>query len=47
MGHSTNNEATQKYCMQGIYSAVNDDEMHQRYMIFGPLCNTFASLFLE
>ncbi len=21
-GHSKNNEATQKYCMQGIYSAV-------------------------
>ncbi len=22
MGHSKNNEATQKYCLQGIYSAV-------------------------
>ncbi len=22
LGHSKNNEATQKYCMQGIYSAV-------------------------
>ncbi len=42
MGHSKNNEATEKYCVQEIYS-----EMYQRYMIFGPFCNTFASLFLE
>ena len=24
----------------------NDAEMYQRYMIFGPFCNTFTSLFL-
>ena len=34
-GHSKNNEATKKYCMQAIYSAVmayrkNDVEMYQR-----------------
>ncbi len=49
-GQVKNNEATQKYCIQGIYSAVirkNDAEMYLRYMIFGPFCNTFASLFLE
>ncbi len=60
-GHAKYNEATQKYRMQGICSAVvcnfiwaivalirkNGVEMYQRYMIFGPFCNTFASLFLE
>ncbi len=47
-GQVKNNEATQKHCIQGIYSAVMayDAEMYQRYMIFGPFCNTFASLFL-
>ena len=49
MGQVKNSEATQKYCMQGIYFAVirkNDVEMYQRYLSFAPFCNTFASLFL-
>ena len=25
----------------------NDVEMYQKYMIFWPFCNTFASMFLE
>ena len=47
-GQVKNNEATQKYCIQGIYSAVMayPCEMYQRYTIFRPFCNTFASLFL-
>ncbi len=43
-GQVKNNEATQKYSMQGIYSAVMTNPCW--YLIFGPFCNTFASLFL-
>ncbi len=31
----------------GNLFCYDDVEMYQRYMIFGPFCNTFASLFLE
>ncbi len=49
MGQVKNNEATRKYCMHGILiiSAVMVYvEMYQRYMILGPICHKFASLFL-
>ncbi len=34
------------FCCDGLCVLKNDAEMYQRHMIFGPFCNTFASLFL-
>ena len=44
MGQVKNNEVTQKYCIQALYSAVMAyvSEIYD----FGPFCNTSASLFL-